>query len=207
LLDLLDLPAEATLISLFCYDNAQLPGLLDTWAQGDADVVCLVPDGVAMPDLGRWLGAEARGSQHLQRRGRLTVARVPFVAQDEYDRILWSCAINFVRGEDSFVRSLWAARPFVWHLYPQPEQAQAPKLDAMLARFDRGLPVAAQTAVDRFSRNWNDPDAPPDACARLWPALAGALPSLAQRTRAWAAELATQPDLASALVKTAGHRV
>ena len=32
---------------------------------------------------------------------------------------LWACDLNFVRGEDSFVRAQWAAQPFVWHIYPQ----------------------------------------------------------------------------------------
>ena len=43
---------------------------------------------------------------------------VPFLDQDRYDELLWACDLNFVRGEDSFVRAQWAARPFVWHIYP-----------------------------------------------------------------------------------------
>ena len=38
--------------------------------------------------------------------------------QDRYDELLWACDVNFVRGEDSFVRAQWAGRPFVWHIYP-----------------------------------------------------------------------------------------
>ena len=33
--------------------------------------------------------------------------------QDDYDHLLWQCDINFVRGEDSFVRAQWAGKPFI----------------------------------------------------------------------------------------------
>ena len=49
----------------------------------------------------------------------LTVRVLPFVPQAEYDRLLWACDVNIVRGEDSFVRAQWANRPFAWHIYPQ----------------------------------------------------------------------------------------
>jgi uncharacterized repeat protein (TIGR03837 family) len=60
---------------------------------------------------------------------------IPFIAQDDHDKLLWSCDINFVRGEDSSVRAQWAARPFVWHLYPQSEQAHLAKLRAFTDRY------------------------------------------------------------------------
>lgn len=38
---------DALRVSLFCYANPALPGLLDAWAEGDEPVVCVVPEGVA----------------------------------------------------------------------------------------------------------------------------------------------------------------
>jgi hypothetical protein len=40
--------------------------------------------------------------------------------------------LNFVRGEDSLVRALWAGKPLVWQIYPQDDGAHGPKLDAFL---------------------------------------------------------------------------
>jgi hypothetical protein len=37
-----------------------------------------------------------------------------------------------VRGEDSLVRALWAGQPFVWHIYPQDDNAHHDKLEAFL---------------------------------------------------------------------------
>ena len=49
-------------------------------------------------------------------RGSLQLRAMPFVAQDRYDELLWASDLNFVRGEDSFVRAQWAARPLVWQI-------------------------------------------------------------------------------------------
>jgi uncharacterized repeat protein (TIGR03837 family) len=46
--------------------------------------------------------------------------------------MLWACDLNFVRGEDSLVRALWAGQPFIWHIYPQDDNAHHAKLEAFL---------------------------------------------------------------------------
>jgi hypothetical protein len=65
----------------------------------------------------------------------LTVQVLPFVSQDEYDRLLWCCDFNAVRGEDSFVRAQWAGQPMLWHIYVQDENAHWEKLEAFLAHY------------------------------------------------------------------------
>ena len=51
----MDEPAsEATVVSLFCYPDAPLAPLLDTWADGESPVLCIVPEGVAIGALDRW---------------------------------------------------------------------------------------------------------------------------------------------------------
>ena len=64
----------------------------------------------------------------VERVGRLAFTFLPLLPQPEFDHLLWSCDINFVRGEDSLVRALWAGRPFVWHIYPQHDDAHHAKL-------------------------------------------------------------------------------
>ena len=58
-------------------------------------------------------------------------------SQVEFDEILQSCDLNFVRGEDSFVRAHWAAAgtwrvPFVWQPYRQEDKAHGHKLAGWL---------------------------------------------------------------------------
>ena len=154
-----------------------MPALFDAWADGDAPVVCLVPDGVAAGALDAWTGGNVPHPGQPFRRGRLSLHAIPFVAQDDYDRLLWLSTVNFVRGEDSFVRAQWAARPFVWHIYPQAEGAHWRKLDAFVDRYVAGLAPEPAAALRRFWRAWNGaPDAGPIDAA--WLDFAAARPQL-----------------------------
>ncbi len=80
----------------------------------------------------------------------MTVRVLPFVPQPDYDRLLWACDLNFVRGEDSWVRAQWAGKPFVWHIYPQDEHLHHKKLRAFLGRY-----VPDIDSVQRFMLHWN----------------------------------------------------
>ncbi len=43
------------------------------------------------------------------------LVRLPFVPQHDFDRLLALADGLIIRGEDSFVRAQWAAKPFFWH--------------------------------------------------------------------------------------------
>ena len=198
--------ATDTLVSLFCYPNDVLPDLLDAWADGEHGVTCIVPEGVAAGALDRWTHGDVPHPGHPVGRGRLALHSVPFVDQDRYDRLLWSCDVNFVRGEDSFVRAQWAARPFVWHIYPQDGDAHRTKLEAFLDLHLAAADSLAASAVRRLWRTWNG-DTRGGPVAEAWREFANARPALARHGDAWARHLAALPDLASGLVKAAAALV
>lgn len=199
----IEAPRPGTLrVSLFCYPQAPIGALLEAWEHGGDAIYCIVPEGVAIAAVDAWSAGMPAGVDGTRHRGRLTLARVPFVAQDDYDRLLWACDVNFVRGEDSFVRAQWAARPLVWHCYPQADAAHLAKLDTFLDRYDRGLAPAIATAYAEFAHAWSDGKA-----AFAWETFTRALPALRAHAPAWAAELSQQADLASNLVKFATDRV
>jgi uncharacterized repeat protein (TIGR03837 family) len=196
-------PAEACLISLFSYEQAGLAALLQHWSASPRPVWLLVPQGRVVPQVAAFLGeADAPAGGH-HTRGALTVVMLPFLTQDGYDRLLWSCDVNFVRGEDSFVRAQWAARPFVWHIYAQQDDAHRVKLEAFLERYLAGLADDAADAVRGLWRAWNGDG---EAAAR-WPAFAAALPRVEAHTRTWAEALACVPDLTTTLVHFCEERV
>jgi uncharacterized repeat protein (TIGR03837 family) len=139
-------------VSLFCYDNPALPGLLHRLA--GAPTLLLVTPGHAARQVQRELGPSAA-------RGELRAVHLPHLTQPDYDALLWSCDLNFVRGEDSFVRAQWAGVPFVWHLYPQHDGAHAAKLEAFLGRFLATADPALAGPLRSLWRAWNglSPDA------------------------------------------------
>jgi uncharacterized repeat protein (TIGR03837 family) len=197
--------AEPCVVSLFCYANAALAPLLDAWAEREEPTLCLVPEGVATASFDRWLGGGVPHAGECIAHGALTLATIPFLAQDDYDALLWSCDLNFVRGEDSFVRAQWALAPFVWHIYPQEDDAHRVKLEAFLDRYLVDAPDDAAAACRGFWRAWNAGDAL--RVADAWAPFRAAMPALRAHDARWAARLAALPDLASQLWEFALDRL
>lgn len=197
------LPRGALLVSMFGYEQPALPALLETWTEGEEPLVLLVPEGRILPDVARFFGAATLQAGMRRERGRLIVQVLPFSTQETYDRLLWSCDLNFVRGEDSFVRAQWAARPFVWHIYRQDKDAHMHKLEAFMVRLCRGLDAEAALALNAFWSAWNGRGSP----ASAWPSFRAALPLLGKHCAKWCESLAHQEDLASALVRFAGDEL
>ena len=173
----------ARVVSLFCYPQAPADALAQYLRRQSGPTLLLAPQGVAP-------GLDGQAGQGLH------IARFPFVAQPDFDRLLWCADLNFVRGEDSFVRAAWAARPLVWQIYAQDQDAHLEKLEAWLARYP--VPQAARD----LSRAWNRQGK--NGMGSMAGALAAALAEpawSAWRTaaRTWDAQQAAGPDLADRL--------
>jgi uncharacterized repeat protein (TIGR03837 family) len=152
------------LVSLFAYPQAPVDALLERLLP-QGPVRLLLTPGVPEP----------------APRAGLATKRLPWLTQRDFDRLLWACDFNLVRGEDSLVRALWAGAPFLWHIYPQHDSAHAAKLDALLARLGLGPDWAGAF------RAWN--------ALGPWP---GTLPTTWDT--AWRAGLLAQPDLTTQLL-------
>jgi uncharacterized repeat protein (TIGR03837 family) len=194
---------RAVKVSLFCYPSAPVAELFAAWQAGEQAVVCLVPEGVAFDAVQAFIGDDAAVAGAARTRGALTVRVLPFVPQDDYDRLLWACDVNFVRGEDSFVRAQLACQPFLWHIYLQDENLHHVKLRAFLQRYA----VDADGAIDSLVQAalaWNGASADALPWARLWPALQADLPRIRARAQAWQRQMQAHGDLASNLLAFAG---
>ena len=66
---------------------------------------------------------------------KIKIVKLPFFTYDKYEELLALCDINLVRGEDSFVRALLLGKPFLWHIYPQNENAHITKLESFLEKY------------------------------------------------------------------------
>jgi uncharacterized repeat protein (TIGR03837 family) len=188
----------AFLISLFAYENAALAALLAACETSRRPVCCLAPLTRTLPQVEAYAGRTLRAGD-VVRRGMLEIRILPFVAQDDYDRLLWSCDINFVRGEDSFVRAQWAARPMVWHIYPQADDAHLVKLVAFLDLYCAGLSAAAADAVRRLHQAWNGE--PALLTPALWGQWLAAFDELREHATKWTNSLSKQEDLCGQLVR------
>jgi uncharacterized repeat protein (TIGR03837 family) len=189
--------AGARLISLFAYENAGLASWLDVLSTDGRATHLLVPEGRILGDVQRWLGLERLVAGDIQQRGSLTVQVIAFVRQEQYDRLLWCCDFNAVRGEDSFVRAQWAGRPLLWHIYRQDEDIHLDKLDAFLELYTAGLSPSARTALIGLWQAWNTEG----DMAQPWKMLLEHWSEVSQHAETWCLEQGLRADLATALVK------
>lgn len=189
---------DALQISLFCYDTAPVGKLLNALSETLIPVVLHVAPGKPLAAVSAHLGNN--GPWQL---GLLKVIPFDFLPQDDYDNLLQRCDINFVRGEDSFVRAQWAGKPFVWQIYPQDEDTHLIKLDAFLARFTEGwLSDTANATVD-FIKAWNSDG----NLSHVWTQYLHEISTIHRCTLQWREKLANSPDLTNQLVKFCAHRV
>jgi len=136
------------LISLFCYEPAALQELLLRLRQDGTPTRLMVTAGRASAALERLPGAPVDDSQG-RSNDSLRATFLPLLSQTDFDHLLWSCDLNFVRGEDSLVRAIWAGKPLVWQIYPQQDNAHHGKLEAFLDT------IGAPPSSRHFHRVWN----------------------------------------------------
>ena len=123
----------------------------------------------------------------------------PRVAQTEFDALLAQFDFLIVRGEDSFIRAQWAAKPFLWHIYPTDDGAHLSKLDAWLEHYCNRLEPNAAGAYRAASHAFNGAKSE-EIHASNYALLAKHINALAAHAALWRDTLMQQTDLATRLV-------
>jgi uncharacterized repeat protein (TIGR03837 family) len=188
-----DTSSNEKLISLFCYEPPALDAFLAQLAEQGLDgspVRLLVAAGRAEQAVKAFLhtqsslvsrqakivGPSVSGENRLwthdailvngaDSKPLLSISYLPLLTQADFDHLLWACDLNFVRGEDSLVRALWAGKPFIWHIYPQDDDAHLVKLHAFLDR------LGAPPSLRAFHARWNQGGSEPQSAAMAPPDL------------------------------------
>ncbi len=191
-------------VSLFCYAVSPVEKMLAAFRDTGRALRFFVPAGVASEPLTRFMG-QPPAPLDVVPVGNIYFHNLTFLTQDDYDRLLWTCDLNFVRGEDSLVRAVWAGNPLIWDIYKQEQGAHIPKLKAFLQHYWGGLAPECREILDFFSIMWNEearegyefPAAPLLAC----------LPRITEHARLVSLKQAAQDDLAMRLVAFARKQI
>lgn len=181
-------------VSLFCYPFAPVQQLLSLMGQTAQPIHCYISDSNIFDQVAQFFDQESVHVGQTLVKQNLTLHVLPFLSQADYDRLLAACDLNFVRGEDSWIRAIWAAKPFIWQPYIQEENAHMVKLNAFLdlfyAEYDqKHLPCKAH-------EYWSTGQLPKD----IFTEYVQHLPSIRNYTQQQSAQLASQSDLAAKLV-------
>jgi uncharacterized repeat protein (TIGR03837 family) len=87
------------LVSLFCYEPPALAELLAQLAHGPEPTHLLVTAGRAAQAVQALLPDSSPAASAPAVRGALSISYLPYLTQPDYDHLLWSCDLNFVRGK------------------------------------------------------------------------------------------------------------
>lgn len=189
-------------ISLFAYENKALDNLLNILSNNtnaEQPIEVYLPQGRLLTSAQAYFDRPLHAGDKLTQ-GNMTLHILPFLPQNEYDKLLWLCDLNFVRGEESFVRAQWAAKPFIWHIYPTDDDAHWDKLNAFLAAYTENLAPVAKTALMAFMHGWNQQTLD----QQHWQNLITHWDALQLHAHQWVNQLENLGELTSNLVKTIG---
>ena len=188
---------SATLnISLFSYPHAPISDLLSAMAYSSTKISCYVPATSILAKVAAFFGKKfIIAGDHL-RHNNLNLHVLPFLSQADYDKLLAICDVNFVRGEDSWIRAIWAGKPFIWQPYLQTEDTHLLKLKAFLDVFYSSCEGAAQQATIAMHNAW----ASQQIRASTWQNYLDNISTLKTFTVQQTSALASQADLATNLV-------
>ncbi len=185
-------PADGErLVTLFCYPGAPVDRLVATLAADGRPALLATAPGAATGATRAALAAAGRAAAALRQHA------LPWLTQPDFDRLLWAADLNFVRGEDSWVRAQWAGRPFVWQAYPQDDGAHGPKITAFLDLALAGAEAPAAEALRDWTAAWNGLD---DPAAPLPAWTPETLAATGEATRAWRDQMRASTDLVSRLL-------
>lgn len=167
-------PTTERIAFVFPYPNAPLETLYQSLEQSKKSWTVLLAATAPKPK---------QAYQHL------SIKRLPFIDQNDFDALLELADLNIIRGEDSFVRAIWTAKPFIWQPYIQEENIHLTKLDAWLTQSD--LDASIQQLIRSWSTNTVDPQLLHNTLENLtlWQ----------QQSQSYAQKLAQQKDVVSQL--------
>ena len=187
----LALGVDERLVSVFCYPGAPVDRLVASLAADASPTLLATAPGAATGAVRGALAAAGDAAAHVRQHA------LPWLAQPDFDRLLWAADLNFVRGEDSWVRAHWAGRPFVWQAYPQHDGAHGAKIHAFLDLALAGAQPDIAAALRRWSAAWNGLDDPATPLPAWTPDL---LAAAARDAQAWRGHLRGSADLVGQLL-------
>lgn len=200
-LGLKNINTEDTVISVFSYENTALMSLCLCWMKAETKVHVLLPKGRSLTSISELLPcpiAELTAGQQIKH-NNLILHILPMTDQEGYDKLLWSCDFNIVRGEDSFLRAQWAAKPFIWHIYPQEEDYHLIKLAAFMSRYCHNLTPELNKLCSELNTAFNTEQG--DKSVHHWKKLQLQGELMLQHAKQWPNNTLIDADLASRLVQ------
>lgn len=186
-------------LSLFYYPQAQIKSLIEGLQDTNQAISIFIPFNTTIKEFSNIFPDFKCNIDEVYQHKNLTFYVLPFLSQTDYDQLLWSCDFNFVRGEDSWIRAIWAGKPFIWQPYIQADDVHLNKLKAFLHLYTSNASPEMKILIDQAHLNWSGyKDS--HHITDIWPQLISQLSQQAQHSKSLSKQLSHQTDLATKLV-------
>jgi len=189
---------DAINISVFSYPQADIETLIHALLPSQQKICLLLPYNAETTALNAIIQKHQLSLESTRIINNISLILLPFLSQIEYDQLLWACDLNLVRGEDSWIRAIWAGKPFIWQPYIQTENTHIQKLNAFLNHYLRLADHDEITTLIYHAHHvWSNVTAPdPD----FWLNLMALLPKWHEYSVHYADKQATQASLSEQIV-------
>lgn len=207
----LQLPAKtAPEWLLFGYHSPVWAEWLTMWQQAGQPLTLLLAGGQIIDSL-KTAGAIPQNALiengSVFQTASVKLVKIPFIPQSDFDRLLHLSDGLIIRGEDSFVRAQFAAKPFFWHIYPQEESVHIDKLHAFWHKAYADYPQNIQIAHQSLSDELNGATAlTAEQRLAAWQTLQQFAHLWQQSAADWKNRLFRQPSAIEKLAKFIEHR-
>ncbi|MEY3884623.1 MAG: hypothetical protein RIS87_398 [Pseudomonadota bacterium] len=192
-----DLTVDTVKISLFCYAEANISGLIESLVATNKCIKLFIPlNSSIATSLENLVDIQQHNLNEIHR-GNLTIHLLPFLSQADYDCLLWACDLNFVRGEDSWIRAIWAEKPFIWQPYIQTDETHILKLKAFLDLYLNAVTSEVSALINESQLAWSSANTTTKMPIKH---LIEQLPAVQNYAKRASMALTQQPDLATKLV-------
>lgn len=147
---------ESIKISLFGYPEANIRELIRQLIPTEKTVHIFLPFNSEITALNALIEKYHLKIGEAKALHRVRLHLLPFLSQTQYDQLLWACDLNFVRGEDSWIRAIWAGKPFVWQPYIQAENTHLTKLNAFLSTYLAEADAETKKLIETSHLFWSN---------------------------------------------------
>ena len=137
---------------------------------------------------------EPAGPERSRRDETSFIEELPYLNQNQWDKMMKECSALVIRGEESMSRACLSGIPFIWHAYPQSDEYQLVKVKALLERMRQHFEQADFEIVEKA---WLDING---ANNMSFSQFFEAVPRLVSGFRDFAASLRKNGDLAANLM-------
>lgn len=190
--------ADSIKISIFSYPEANIRELIRQLIPTEKTVHIFLPFNSEITALNALIEKYHLKIGEAKALHRVRLHLLPFLSQAQYDQLLWACNLNFVRGEDSWIRAIWAGKPFVWQPYIQTENTHLTKLDAFLSTYLLDACAETKNLIQTAHQIWSN--AIPRPHEKYWLEVKSRLSDWQRYAYKKSNLLAQQKDLSQALI-------